>query len=499
MALRQTKTTQALVVGLGLTGVSCVRYLVAQGYDVSAIDSRTAPPNLADVQREFPEMPIHTGGFEKDWFKLADIIVVSPGISVHEPSIAAATADGREIVGDIELFARAVQGRANVAVGRMPHKDVSMPRAQDAAQGGANFAGAQDARSDAQERPPGATAARAPVLAVTGSNGKSTVTALVGAMCRAAGLDTRVGGNIGVPALSLLQASEPNVYVLELSSFQLETTSSLNARAAAILNISADHMDRYRDILEYTDAKARIFRGDGVMVLNADDARVRGLSQSGRRTLRFSLSAPASDRDFGLRKRGGEMWLARGDDDLMPTTQLRVPGRHNVANVLAAMALTDALGIAREAQIDAARAFTGLPHRTELIAERDGIRWINDSKGTNVGATVAALNGMDAPVVLIAGGDGKGADFGELRDACTRHARAVILIGRDGPCIDAALSGAVATMYASDMPDAVRRAAAAARAGDIVLLSPACASFDMFRNYEHRGDVFRAAVQELLA
>jgi UDP-N-acetylmuramoylalanine--D-glutamate ligase len=482
MALRQTKTTRALVVGLGLTGVSCVRYLVAQGYDVSAIDSRAAPPNLVDVQREFPDMPVHTGGFEKDWFELADIIVVSPGISVHEPSIVAATADGREIVGDIELFARTVQGRANVAGGRMPHRDVSMPRAQDA-----------------QERPPGATAARAPVLAVTGSNGKSTVTALVGAMCRVAGLDTRVGGNIGVPALSLLQATEPNVYVLELSSFQLETTSSLNACAAAILNISADHMDRYRDILEYTEAKARIFRGDGVMVLNADDARVRGLRQSARRTVRFSLSAPASDCDFGLRKRGREMWLVRGDDDLMPTTQLRVPGRHNIANVLAAMALTDALGIAREAQIDAARAFTGLPHRTELIAERGNIRWINDSKGTNVGATVAALNGMEVPVVLIAGGDGKGADFGELRDACARHARAVILIGRDGPRIDAALGGTVATMYAADMRDAVRKAAATARAGDVVLLSPACASFDMFRNYEHRGDVFRAAVQELLA
>jgi UDP-N-acetylmuramoylalanine--D-glutamate ligase len=482
MALRQTKTTRALVVGLGLTGASCVRYLVAQGYDVSAIDSRAAPPNLADVQREFPDMPVHTGGFEKDWFKLADIIVVSPGISVHEPSIAAATADGREIVGDIELFARAVQGRANV--GRSQH-----PASRDT---GTSMYGAGG-------RAPGATAARTPVLAVTGSNGKSTVTALVGAMCRAAGLDTRVGGNIGVPALSLLQTSEPNVYVLELSSFQLETTSSLNARAAAILNISADHMDRYRDILEYTDAKARIFRGDGVMVLNADDARVRGLSQSGRRTVRFSLAAPASDRDFGLRMHGREMWLARGNDDLMPTTQLRMPGRHNVANALAAMALTDALGIAREAQIDAARAFTGLPHRTELIAERDGIRWINDSKGTNVGATVAALNGMDAPVVLIAGGDGKGADFGELRDACARHARAVLLIGRDGPRIDAALSGAVATMYATDMRDAVRRAATTAHVGDVVLLSPACASFDMFRNYEHRGDVFRAAVQELLS
>ena len=449
MALRQTKTTHALVVGLGLTGLSCVRYLVATGYDVSAIDSRAAPPNLGDVKREFPDVPVHAGGFAKDWFERADMIVVSPGISVREPVIAAA-ASRCEPIGDIELFARAVQGRAKVA-------------------------------------------------AVTGSNGKSTVTALVGAMCRAAGLDTRVGGNIGVPALSLLQASEPDVYVLELSSFQLETTSSLNARAATILNITSDHMDRYRDIVEYTDAKARIFRGDGVMVLNADDARAHGLAQRGRPIVEFSLSAPASRRDFGVRIRGGETWLVRGNDDLMSATELRLPGRHNIANVLAAMALAEALGVARDAQVNAARAFAGLPHRTELVADRDGIRWINDSKGTNVGATVAALNGMDAPVVLIAGGDGKGADFSELRDPCARRARAVILIGRDGPRIDAALGDAVPTIYAADMRGAVQKAAGIARVGDTVLLSPACASFDMFRNYEHRGDAFRAAVREQLA
>ncbi len=450
MALRQTKTTHALVVGLGLTGVSCLRYLTENGYDVSAVDSRAAPPNLPDVQREFPEVPIRTGEFPTEWFARADIVVVSPGISVHEPAIAAALADGREVVGDIELFARAIEGRAKIA-------------------------------------------------AITGSNGKSTVTALVGAMCRAAKWDTRVGGNIGVPALSLLHPPAPDAYVLELSSFQLETTSNLNAQAAVVLNISADHMDRYRDIAEYSAAKARIFRGDGVMVLNGDDAAVSSLAHRGRRVVRFTLSAPASDNDYGLRLCDGETWLARGEECIMPVGALRVPGRHNVANVLAAMALADALGVSREAQVTAARAFTGLPHRTELVAERDGIRWINDSKGTNVGATVAALNGMEAPVVLIAGGDGKGADFGDLRDACAHRARAVILIGRDGPRIEAALGGAVTTDYAADMGEAVRKARSIAHHGDIVLLSPACASFDMFRNYEHRGDEFRAAVRELLA
>ena len=448
MALRKAKTKHALVVGLGVTGLSCVRYLVARGCDVSAIDSRTAPPGLGEMQREFPDVPAHMGGFASNWFDRADMLVVSPGVSTREPAIAGAIAAGCEVVGDIELFARE---------------------------------------------------ARAPVVAVTGSNGKSTVTALVGAMCRVAGLETRVGGNIGVPALSLLGPSEPDAYVLELSSFQLETTSSLDARAAAVLNLAADHMDRYRDVTEYANAKARVFQGRGTMVLNADDERVLGMARPGRRVVHFTLGEPSAEIDFGLRPRGEEFWLVRGQTEIMSASEVPLPGRHNIANVLAAMALADTLGVAPAAQVVAARAFKGLPHRTELVAERDGIRWINDSKGTNVGATVAALSGMDAPVVLIAGGDGKGADFAELRRACARRTRAVILLGRDGPRIEAALSGVVPTKHAADMHDAVRQAGAVAHAGDIVLLSPACASFDMFRNYEHRGEVFRAAVREWFA
>lgn len=446
-AVKVRSATCALVVGLGVTGLSCVRHLSARGFAVSAIDSRAAPPMLADLKREFPEVPVYTGDFAPSWFERADVLVLSPGVSLREPAVAAALATGREVIGDIELFARA---------------------------------------------------ARAPVIAVTGSNGKSTVTALVGHMGRAAGLDARVGGNIGVPALALLGPTEPGVYVLELSSFQLETTTSLNAAAAAVLNLTPDHMDRYASLEEYAQAKARIFSGGGAMVLNADDARVREMAQPGRRGVWFTLGVPPSAADYGLCTRGAETWLAQGDVRLLPAREVPLPGRHNLANVLAAMALADALGVSRDAQVEAVRTFKGLPHRAELVAERDGIRWINDSKGTNVGATAAALSGMDAPVVLIAGGDGKGADFTALREACAARTRAVVLIGRDAPRLEAALAGAVPAERASDMHDAVRRARAAARVGDVVLLSPACASFDMFRNYEHRGDVFRAAVEEIL-
>lgn len=445
--MRRTNPKRALVVGLGATGLSCVRHLAARGYDVSAIDSRVAPPNLAALRREFPDVPVRTGDFAADWFARAELLVVSPGVSLREPAIARALASGCEAVGDIELFAREVN---------------------------------------------------APVLAVTGANGKSTVTSLVGAICTAAGLDTQVGGNIGVPALSLLAEAEPDVYVLELSSFQLETTASLNARAAALLNLTPDHMDRYASLDDYAQAKARVFRGDGLMVLNADDERVVRMTRPNRRVARFMLAVPQSSSEYGLRERGGDLWLARGDQDLMSAAEVQLPGRHNLANVLAALALTDTLGVACDAQVDAVRAFAGLPHRTELVVSRDGIRWINDSKGTNVGATIAALNGMDAPVVLIAGGDGKGADFTALRAACASHARAVVLVGRDAPRIEAALQGAVPVRHATDMRAAVRAARSLVQPGDIVLLSPACASFDMFKNYEHRGEVFRDAVKELL-
>lgn len=446
LAMAKTETKRALVVGLGLTGFSCVRHLAARGYDVTVVDTRDAPPKLGELTREFPHVAVHTGGLPASLFDDPGLLVVSPGVSAKESEVARAIERGAQSIGDIELFARE---------------------------------------------------ATAPVIAITGANGKSTVTALTGEMCRRAGLETAVGGNIGVPALSLLADEEPDVYVLELSSFQLETTYSLNARAATVLNVTADHMDRYRDIDEYAQAKARIFRGNGTMVLNADDVFVTRMRQSGRRAVYFGLERPDGAQDYGLDEITGATWLMRGREPLMPAHEVPLAGRHNLANVLAAMALAEAAGVAPEAARAAVREFKGLRHRTELVAERDGVRWYDDSKGTNVGATVAALNGMTSPVVLIAGGDGKGQDFSGLKAAAAEHARAVVLIGRDAPLIEAALGGAVAIRRARDMHDAVRLARELAQPGDVVLLSPACASFDMFRNYEHRAEVFRAAVEEL--
>jgi UDP-N-acetylmuramoylalanine--D-glutamate ligase len=444
---KQANDKRALVVGLGLSGLSSARYLARHGYVVTVVDSRAQPPALGALHAELPAVHVHTGSFEEKLFRDPGLLVVSPGISLKEPVIAAACARGIEALGDVELFARA---------------------------------------------------ARAPVLAITGANGKSTVTSLVGEMCREAGFDTAVGGNIGVPVLDLLRTPEAEVYVLELSSFQLETASSLNARAAAVLNITPDHMDRYTALADYAAAKARIYHGDGSMILNADDPVVMAMGLPDRSTVRFGANPPASEIDYGLVTHGGEIWLARGARQLLPASAVPLPGRHNLLNVLAAMALAETVHVPLDAMKRAVARFHGLHHRTELVLERDGVRWIDDSKGTNVGATVAALNGMGAPVILIAGGDGKGADFSELRAPVASCARAVVLIGRDAPQIEKALAGAVPVVNAEDMHAAVRAAARLAQSGDVVLLSPACASFDMFRNYEHRGQVFAQAVEEIL-
>ncbi|MHB8454170.1 MAG: UDP-N-acetylmuramoyl-L-alanine--D-glutamate ligase [Acidiferrobacterales bacterium] len=443
----RTDPQAALVLGLGATGLSCVRHLTAHGYRVQVADSRLAPPMIQELRVQFPDVPVHTGTWDAKLIRSADMLVVSPGLSLREPTIAAAVAAGVPTIGDIELFARN---------------------------------------------------ARAPVIAITGANGKSTVTALVGEMCREAGFDTAVGGNIGVPALDLLQEPEPDVYVLELSSFQLETTFSLNARVATVLNVTPDHMDRYRDLAEYSAAKERIFHGDGVMVLNRDDPRVMAMSSSGRRIVYFGMESPRTDADYGLLRRGDDEWLARGARALMPCTEIRLAGRHNLSNALAAVALAEAAGVPFDSMKRALTQFRGLRHRAEVTGERDGVLWINDSKGTNVGATVAALNGMVRPVVLIAGGEGKGADFSELRDAVKGHVRAMVLIGRDAPLLQTALGDLVSVVHAVDMAEAVREASRLAYPGDAVLLSPACASFDMFRNYEHRGDAFCDAVKGMI-
>jgi len=452
---------QNLIVGLGKTGLSCARYFAKSGESFVVIDSRNAPPGLAELHNEFPQATLSLGGFDAALLARAQRLLISPGVTLAEPAVAAAIRDGVEVVGDIELFARA---------------------------------------------------ARAPVVAVTGANGKSTVTTLVGEMIRDAGFEVRVGGNLGPPALDLLADTqsnqspsgvvnpaggikdEPDFYVLELSSFQLETTRSLNAAAAVVLNISPDHLDRYDDVSDYVAAKQRIYRGDGVMVINDDDAWVRGMIEPGRKLVRFSLAAPAPG-DFGICERDGQLWLAKGAELLLSAAELRIKGLHNVANALAALALGDAVGVPMPSMLDALRRFAGLPHRTQWVASRDGVDWYDDSKGTNVGATLAALQGMPGKVVLIAGGLGKGQDFTPLKAAVAAKARAVVLLGQDAPRIARSLAGAVPVVHVKDMEEAVEQAARLAEAGDAVLLSPACASFDMFEDYEHRGEVFSAAVQ----
>jgi len=456
-----------LVLGLGDTGLSCARWLAARGAQVSVADSRAAPPQAARLAELLPEVPIYTGPFEDARLQAAELLVVSPGVPLSEPAVARAIAAGVEAVGDVELFARAIQV-------------LNLQRAHSS-----------DSSGPMQ------------LIAITGSNGKSTVTAMCGDMCRMAGLSTCVAGNIGLPVLDALyeieqgNAPAPQVWVLELSSFQLETTASLNADAATVLNLSEDHMDRYSSMDAYAAAKARIFSGDGVQVLNRDDARSMAMALPGRQVVTFGLDSRPSGENFGL----CEDELCLGNDMLMPLSALPVAGLHNGANALAALALTRALGKPIEALLRGLAHFKGLPHRVEKVAEIEGVTYYDDSKGTNVGATEAALYGMgDRRAVVILGGDGKGQDFSPLKAAVQANARAVLLIGRDAPLIAAAIEGSGVDAYpVASLAEAVEAAQRLAHAGDAVLLSPACASFDMFRNYTHRAEVFVEAVNKLAA
>jgi UDP-N-acetylmuramoylalanine--D-glutamate ligase len=427
---------------------------------VSAADTRAEPPHAAVVRRELPAVTLECGDFTSASLRAADLIAISPGIDRRTPAIAAAVAHGVPVTGDIELFAQALPQ----AVSRKPK-----------------------------------------IIAVTGTNGKSTVTRMAGDICIAAGHATVVAGNIGTPVLDALTdieegRSAPTAFVLELSSFQLETTASLDADAAAMLNVSEDHLDRYNGIDEYAAAKARVFNGHGAQIVNREDARSVAMAQPGRAVWSFGTGAPGSERAWGIERNGGQPTLMRGANALMPVADLPVAGLHNAANALAAGALCHAIGIADAPIVAALRAYQGLPHRVEKIAVIDGVTYYDDSKGTNVGSTVAALNGFAQPVVLIAGGEGKGQDFAPLRDPIARHARAVVLIGRDREQIARAIEASgVAVERAATMDEAVQLARTASRPGDVVLLSPACASYDMFKNYGHRGDVFAAAVKKEVA
>jgi UDP-N-acetylmuramoylalanine--D-glutamate ligase len=445
MTQRATNKGYTVVVGLGKTGLSCARFLAAHGVHFVIADSRTTPPGVEEMRQHFPEVAIHLGPFDAALFNHAEQLVLSPGVAPQEPVIAAAQQAGVPVLGDIELFARHVN---------------------------------------------------APVVAITGSNGKSTVTTLVGEMAKAAGIKVRVGGNLGTPALDLLEGEAPDLYVLELSSFQLEVTESLNARAATVLNISEDHLDRHGTVEEYAAIKQRVFRGDGVMVLNRDDSVVAAMAEASRRVVYFSLEQSASNGDYGLQQQGNDTWIAKGSQRLIATKEIRIAGRHNWANAMASLALGEAVGLPMPAMTDVLRSFPGLPHRCQWIAEQNGVNWYEDSKGTNVGATLAALAGMPGnKVVLIAGGQGKGQDFAPLRPVVSERARAVVLIGEDAPLIAKALDKSVPLINAASMEEAVTRAAEAAQPGDAVLLSPACASFDMFTNYVARGEAFNTAVR----
>ena len=439
------KDKKVLVLGLGETGLSSLRWLETQGAILSVADSRDNPPSLDDVIRRMPQVLVHTGAFKPEVFLSADLIVISPGIALSEPAVQAAIQAGVTVVGDVELFA--------------------------------------------QYRPQSAK-----IIAITGANGKTTVTTLVGEMCKAAGLKTIVAGNIGLPVLEALMMEAPDVYVLELSSFQLETTQSLVLDAATMLNLSEDHMDRYASLQDYAVAKAHIFYHAKLQVLNRDDAWSMLMARPKLAQVTFGFS----QLEYGLKQTQTDTWLMDNNKELINVNDLKIAGLHNAANALAAVALCRGIGIDYAPIIQTLYNFKGLPHRVEWVANIDDVDYYDDSKGTNVGATCAALSGLPQKIVLIAGGDGKGQDFSPLAPAVQANSRAVVLFGRDAPLIEAVLLPTNIPLYqALDLPEAVNIAKKLAQAGDAVLLSPACASFDMFKNYVHRSEVFVDAVKQL--
>ncbi|TKB51268.1 UDP-N-acetylmuramoyl-L-alanine--D-glutamate ligase [Ferrimonas sediminicola] len=423
-----------LILGLGITGLSCVRHLHRRGDTLAVWDSRRTPPGADTLAAEFPGVPLISGPFDAEALKLAQTLVVSPGIPLAHPAIAEAMAAGVEAIGDIELFAREVD---------------------------------------------------APVVAITGSNGKSTVTTLMGEMAREAGRSVGIGGNIGTPALDLLGRGH-DCYVLELSSFQLETTTSLRPRIATVLNVSDDHLDRYRDFGHYRDTKATIYAGAELVLENADDPHTR----SGRPDAwRFGLQRGE------FRLEGGRL-MAR-ERPVLAAADMALVGSHNQANALAAIAMAEALGLEQAPMVKALTRFGGLPHRCETVAVKGGVHYVNDSKATNVGATLAALQGMKAfpgRLHLIAGGVGKGADFSPLAPWLNERVDQLVTLGQDGDAIAALKPGALGC---DSLEQGVRMLAERARPGDMVLLSPACASLDMFANYVARGEAFRQAVEAL--
>ncbi|MGT3279873.1 UDP-N-acetylmuramoyl-L-alanine--D-glutamate ligase [Yersinia enterocolitica] len=436
---------KVVIIGLGLTGLSCVDFFIARGVTPRVMDTRINPPGLDKLPENVER---HVGDLNQQWLLDADLIVASPGIALAHPALSEAAEAGVEIVGDIELFCRENQ---------------------------------------------------APVVAITGSNGKSTVTTLVGEMAKAAGWQVGVGGNIGVPALNLLkqltlQKHENQLVVLELSSFQLETTSSLRASAATILNVTEDHTDRYPfGLQQYRAAKLRVYENAKVCVVNADDALTMPVRGADNRCISFGVDVG----DYHLNKQQGEIWLRVRGEKVLNTREMKLTGRHNYTNALAALALADAVGIPRSSSLKALTTFTGLPHRFQLVFEHNGVRWINDSKATNVGSTEAALDGLqvDGTLHLLLGGDGKSADFSGLTRFLQGDHIKIYCFGRDGEQLTE-LRPEVSQLTET-MEQAMVLLAKSLAPGDMVLLSPACASLDQFRSFEQRGDEFARLAEEL--
>ncbi|MBD8215039.1 UDP-N-acetylmuramoyl-L-alanine--D-glutamate ligase [Erwinia persicina] len=429
---------KVVIIGLGLTGLSCVDFFVTRGVTPRVMDTRVVPPGLEKLPENVERW---LGSLNDDWLQNADLIVASPGMALAHPSLMAAADAGVEIVGDIELFCREAQ---------------------------------------------------APIVAITGSNGKSTITTLVGEMAKAAGWQVGVGGNIGLPALMLLD-NPAQLYVLELSSFQLETTHSLQAAAATILNVTEDHMDRYPlGMQQYRAAKLRVYENAAVCVVNADDAMTMPVRGADKRCVSFGADVG----DYHLNHQQGSTWLRVKGEKVLNTAEMNLVGQHNYTNALAALALADAVGLPRASSLKALTTFGGLPHRFQLVHEHNGVRWINDSKATNVGSTEAALNGLQVKgtLWLLLGGDGKSADFSSLTRYLQGDRIRTYCFGRDGEAL-AALRPEIA-VQTETLAEAVQQIAAQVQPGDLVLLSPACASLDQFKNFEQRGDLFAQLARE---
>lgn len=447
---RKQHMQKKLVFGLGQTGFSCVRFLVRQGFEVAVFDTRSTPPLVDQLYCEFPNVEVTLENVSEALFDDVDQIILSPGISLKSEALVIAHEREIEIIGDIEIFA---------------------------------------------------LSAKAPIIAITGSNGKTTTTTLIAEIFQAAGLKIEIGGNIGTPVLDLLDLnrldnSTPDYYILELSSFQLETTKNLNPDVAVILNISADHMDRYDDLNDYADTKLSIVEGAKDIVINIDDPWLKSRLTDLSAYVGFSEAASTGSA-YGLTQVDEQLWITLGSRKLFNAADLKLQGRHQLMNAMAAIAVANLCHIDEAVACQVLKEFDGLAHRTQFVASVDGVNYINDSKGTNVGATVAAIKGFDSYIILLAGGDSKGADFSELAEATKNKVRYAILYGRDAGKIEKAISESTQVVRAVSLEAAVNQAHELAVAGETVLLSPACASFDMFDNYQQRGDVFMTAVRGL--